>query len=69
MEFDLHQKEYTSDVTAFIAELRKKDPTLEARQKEGRLRLWDRDLNQAQQKEFEEAHVPQNAYVYEVKGE
>ncbi|RUS66741.1 hypothetical protein CUZ56_01532 [Saezia sanguinis] len=69
MEFDLHQKPITSDITEFIDELRKKDPTLEQRQQEGRLRLWDHPIDHQEEAEFDKANVPQTAYVYQVKGE
>jgi len=60
----LFWKPYTSDVTAFISELKAAKPTLEAEQRAGRARLWDQDVDREAQKAWAEADVPQKPYVY-----
>jgi len=62
-------KPYTSDVTQMIQELKAKKPTLEAEQRAGRGLLWDKQLDRQQQAEYRAAKVPQQAYVYQNKGD
>jgi hypothetical protein len=62
-------KPYTSDVTQMIQELKAKKPTLEAEQRAGRGLLWDKQLDRRQQAEYQAAKVPQQAYVYQSKGD
>jgi len=64
----LFWKPYQSEATQFIEELKRKDPTLEARQLEGRALLWDREQDRSAQAEFKDARVAQQAYVYQTKG-
>ena len=64
----LFWKPYKSDATQFIDSLKQRDPQLEARQREGRALLWDRPQDRSSQQEFNEARVPQKAYVYQTKG-
>ena len=61
----LFWKPYKSDVTTFIDELRAQKPTLEAEQRAGRALLWDKSLDRTAQAEWQEATVPQQAYVYQ----
>ena len=63
----LFWKPYKSDVTSFIDELKAKKPTLEAEQRAGRALLWDRSIDRSAAAEWQEAHVPQQAYVYQTK--
>ncbi|GAA5234436.1 DUF3460 family protein [Verticiella sediminum] len=58
---------YQSDITKFIDELKKKDPKLEEKQREGRARLWDRDIDADIWDGFREARVPQKPYVYQTE--
>ena len=58
---------YKSDVTSFIDELKAKKPTLEAEQRAGRALLWDKSLDRDAQAEWQDAAVPQQAYVYQTK--
>ena len=58
-------KPYESDVTRFLRELKAKKPEIEARQREGRALLWDRDLDPDEQARYRAAKVPQQAYVYQ----
>ena len=65
MEF--FRKPYHSDVTRFITELKTKKPTLEAEQRAGRALLWDRSLDRSSQADWQDAAVPQQAYVYQTR--
>lgn len=56
--------DYTSEITAFIADLKAKNPALEAEQRAGRALLWDKNLNLDTQAEYQEASVQQQSYVY-----
>ena len=61
-------KPYKSDATQFIDSLKQRDPQLEARQREGRSLLWDRQQDREAQQEFNEARVAQKPYVYQTQG-
>ena len=63
----LFWKPYKSEVTNFIEELKAKKPSLEAEQRAGRALLWDRALDRSQQADWQDAEVPQQAYVYQTK--
>ena len=56
--------DYTSEATQFIDQLKANKPTLEAEQRAGRALLWDKNLNRADQADYLDARVPQQAYVY-----
>ena len=56
--------DYTSEITLFIAGLKTDKPTLEAEQRAGRANWWDKNLNRADQADYGEARVAQQAYVY-----
>lgn len=56
---------YESDTTLFILQMRKQDPKLEARQREGRGLLWDQQINLQQQAQENAAEVAQKPYVYQ----
>ena len=61
----LFRKAYTSDVTAFIEELKANKPTLEAEQRQGRALLWDKRIDRDAQADFGDARVAQQPYVYQ----
>jgi len=63
----LFWKPYRSDVTQFIDELKTRKPTLEAEQRAGRARLWDRAQDREALSEWQEAEVPQQPYVYQTE--
>lgn len=65
----LFWKPYKSEVTQFIDSLKKADPQLEARQRQGRELLWDKPQDRQAQAEWNEARVEQQPYVYQTKGE
>ena len=59
---------YQSEFTHYLNELKQKNPRLEAEQREGRNRLWDKppiDLEDV--KRAEASRVKQQAYVYQSK--
>ena len=60
----LFWKQYKSDTTAFIEEMKAKKPTLEDEQLAGRALLWDRPIDRDAQAEYKQARVPQLPYVY-----
>lgn len=69
MIFSKQYSLYESEATDFIQSLKKANPELEQRQREGRALLWDKaptDLDS--QRRLKEARVPQQAYVYQTKG-
>jgi hypothetical protein len=64
----LFWKPYRSDVTQFINGLKKKDPQLEARQREGRYLLWDCAQDRQADADYCAAKIAQQPYVYQIKG-
>jgi hypothetical protein len=58
-------KSYESDTTRFLRDLKAKKPDIEAKQREGRALLWDRELDLDEQARFAAAKVAQQAYVYQ----
>lgn len=63
----LFWKPYTSDVTQFIEDLKKKKPSLESEQLAGRALLWDKDIDRRALSEARDDRVPQQPYVYQTK--
>ena len=63
----LFWKPYTSDVTAFIAELKANKPSLEDEQRRGRAIWWDRRIDRNAEAEHTESRVPQQPYVYQTR--
>jgi Protein of unknown function (DUF3460) len=63
----LFWKPYQSDVTRFIEELKDRKPTLEAEQRAGRARLWDRAVDREALADWREAKVAQQPYVYQTR--
>jgi hypothetical protein len=57
-------KPYVSETTRFIDDLKKHDPALEDRQREGRARLWDKPQDPELAQAFKAGRLPQKAYVY-----
>lgn len=58
---------YESDITRFLKDLKKQKPALETDQKRGRSIWWDKSTDLDEQRAFNEARVPQQAYVYQTK--
>ena len=57
-------KSYESEATQFLQELKRQRPYLEAQQKEGRARLWDKKIDAEDTQAFEAGTVAQKPYVY-----
>ncbi len=55
---------YESEITRFLAELRQKNPQLEAAQRKGRALLWDRPQDSDTAQRNRESRVPPQPYVY-----
>ena len=60
-----YRPKYQSEVTQFIEQLKSKDPVLEAKQRQGRDLLWDKEVNRSDWSDYREAQVEQKAYVYQ----
>jgi hypothetical protein len=58
-------KPYQSDVTRFLAELKRQKPHLESEQRRGRALLWDKPQDPELREDFEAARVAQKPYVYQ----
>ena len=57
--------DYKSDATAFLEQLKKDHPHMEAGQREGRALLWDKQIDRDEGEAFREAKVAQKPYVYQ----
>lgn len=60
--------DYRSEATQFIDQLKADKPELATQQIAGRALLWDKPVNREAQREFKQARVPQQAYVYQTHG-
>lgn len=58
-------KNYQSEITQFLQQYKTQHPDVEARQREGRARLWDKRIDPELQEGFRAARVPQKPYVYQ----
>ena len=56
---------YQSDITQFLQQYKEQHPGTEERQREGRARLWDKQLDSEVQEGFRVARVQQKPYVYQ----
>ncbi len=63
----LFWKPYKSDVSRFIDELKAKKPMLEAEQRAGRARLWDKPQDREALADWQDARVPMQPYVYQTE--
>ena len=61
------REHYQSEASAFIEHLKQEKPDLETRQQAGRALLWDKQIDRAAAREFDEARVAQQPYVYQTK--
>ena len=61
----LFWKPYKSEISIFIDELKTKKPTLEAEQRAGRARLWDKPQDRDALADWSDARVPMRPYVYQ----
>jgi hypothetical protein len=55
---------YESDITKFLKQLKAAKPDLEAKQREGRALLWDKQIDREFTAQSAAARVPQKPYVY-----
>jgi hypothetical protein len=56
---------YQSELSQFINDLKKNDPQLESRQKEGRELLWDKPpIDLTERERIAACQLPQKAYSY-----
>jgi hypothetical protein len=60
-------KEYESDITRFLRELKQRKPDLERKQREARAIWWDKALDPDEQARFERSSVKMPGYVYQTK--
>lgn len=61
----LPARNYQSEITDFINELKAKNPGIETEQKKSRAIWWDKTPAQLEQRrEFDQGRVNQKAYVY-----
>lgn len=61
--------DYQSDATQFINRLKAGQPDLEARQREGRDLLWDKQVDRQAWDGYKAARVAQKPYVYQTGNE
>lgn len=57
-------KNFESELTQFLKQYKTEHPDTDARQRAGRLRLWDKEINPEEQEGYRLARVPQDPYVY-----
>jgi hypothetical protein len=57
--------DYKSDATAFLEQLKKDRPQLDAEQRKGLSLLWDKEIDRDAGDDFRNAKVSQKPYVYQ----
>ena len=60
-----YRPKYQSDATQFINQLKTVDPELEAKQRQGRELLWDKEVDRNAWSDYRAAEVAQKPYVYQ----
>jgi hypothetical protein len=60
-------KNYESEITQFLRELKAKVPDLERKQREGRAIYWDKQLDPDDLRRWKASEVPQQPYVYQTR--
>ena len=60
-----YRPKYQSDATQFINQLKTVDPELEAKQRQGRELLRDKEVDRSAWSEYRAAEVAQKTYVYQ----
>ena len=61
----LRRPDYESEITQFITALKQQKPALEAQQRQGRNLLWDKAVDRDAWREYREAEIAQQPYVYQ----
>ena len=56
---------YRSEVTQFLDDLKQSRPELDLQQRQGRVLLWDKQIDRELQAEFKAGRVKQAPYVYQ----
>ena len=62
-----YRPKYRSEVTQFIDQLKAQDPALEAKQRQGRDLLWDKEVSRSDWSDYRAAQVEQKSYVYQTE--
>ena len=57
--------EYESDATQFLRDVIAKNPRIEEEQRAGRNMFWDRQLDDDEQRRYQQVSVKQKPYVYD----
>ena len=60
-----YRPKYLSEATSFINQLKVTDPTLDAKQRQGRDLLWDKSVSRSDWVEYRAAQVAQKPYPYQ----
>jgi len=60
-----YRPKYQSEATQFINQLKVTDPSLDAKQRQGRDLLWDKAVDRSAWSEYRQAQVAQKPYVYQ----
>jgi hypothetical protein len=63
-----YRPKYQSEASQFIDQLKSKDPALEAKQRQGRGLLWDKEVSRSDWRDYRAAQVEQQPYVYQTAG-
>ncbi len=63
----LKNRNYRSEVTDFIADIKRARPELDGEQRAGRALLWDKNVDRSQLADNQTADVKQQPYVYQTK--
>ncbi len=58
------KKQFASEITQFLDQYKAEHPGTEARQREGRARLWDKALDPEQLEGYRAGKLAQPPYVY-----
>ncbi|HEY9279107.1 MAG TPA: DUF3460 family protein [Eoetvoesiella sp.] len=58
-------KNYESEITQFLNKYKSQNTDTEQRQREGRARLWDRNIDPELQEGYRAGRVPLQPYVYQ----
>lgn len=59
---------YQSEITRFLKDLKESRPQIEQQQRIGRAIYWDKPQNLETLERYRESRVPQQPYVYQIKG-
>ncbi len=60
-------RNYESDISRFVREMKDKDPELERRQREGRAIYWDKQLDLDDLRRWNQSKISMQGYVYQTQ--